>query len=222
MLLSKEYQRYQRLLRTVGAYRLVLGQPRQEDLLRYLSGSAGDLSWMRMDLTPPPAGGLFADHEGHGRIPSGRAEPVERGEAADTRTTAQRGIDLVMRELRARGLRAQQVEDARRNEVAVGGPSHPSYILRVKTRSAGTWQVSTNDGDPDPPHDDSRVVVFVDLAGREPDYYLVPEWWYQEDVYREHSGYLACLSGPRPSTHHAIPVKRIQRWRGRWDLLGVD
>lgn len=55
MPLSKESQRYQRLLRTVGAYRLVLGQPRQEDLVRYIGGSAGDPSWMRVDLTLPPA-----------------------------------------------------------------------------------------------------------------------------------------------------------------------
>jgi len=61
MPLSKEHQRYQRLLRTVGAYRLVLGQPRQEDLLRYIGGSAGDLSWMRVDLTPPPATWEFGD-----------------------------------------------------------------------------------------------------------------------------------------------------------------
>lgn len=34
--LSKETAQYERLLRSVGAYRLLLGQPRQEDLLRGL------------------------------------------------------------------------------------------------------------------------------------------------------------------------------------------
>jgi len=51
MLLSSEAQRYRRLQRTVGAYRLVVGQLRQEDLLKYLGGGA-DVEWMRMDLTP--------------------------------------------------------------------------------------------------------------------------------------------------------------------------
>ena len=48
--LSREAQQYRRLLRTVGAYRLVIGQPRQDDLIRYVGE---DASWLRIDLTPP-------------------------------------------------------------------------------------------------------------------------------------------------------------------------
>lgn len=51
MPLSKESARYRRLLRTVGAYRLVMGQPRQEDLLRYLN-DAGETHWARLHLEP--------------------------------------------------------------------------------------------------------------------------------------------------------------------------
>lgn len=47
--LSREIQQYHRLLRTVGAYRLVIGQPRQEDLIRYVGE---DVSWLRIDLAP--------------------------------------------------------------------------------------------------------------------------------------------------------------------------
>lgn len=50
--LSKESARFARLLRTVGAYRLVMGQPRQEDLLRYLGDSVEQLDWLHIDLTP--------------------------------------------------------------------------------------------------------------------------------------------------------------------------
>lgn len=53
MPLSREAQRYRMLQRTVGAYRLVIGQPRQDDLVRYLGDAGGDLSWLRIDLTPP-------------------------------------------------------------------------------------------------------------------------------------------------------------------------
>lgn len=53
--LSKEAARYRRLMRTVGAYRLVMGQPRQEDLLSYLGEAASDLSWLRIDLSPSSA-----------------------------------------------------------------------------------------------------------------------------------------------------------------------
>lgn len=52
--LSKETAQYQRLLRSVGAYRLLLGQPRQEDLMRYYANSADDLEWLRIDLSPRP------------------------------------------------------------------------------------------------------------------------------------------------------------------------
>lgn len=51
--LSREVQRFRRLMRTVGAYRMVMGQPRQEDLLRYVGESGADLDWLRLDLSPP-------------------------------------------------------------------------------------------------------------------------------------------------------------------------
>jgi hypothetical protein len=53
MPLSKETHALGRLMRTVGAYRLVLGQPRQEDLLRYLGDQAEALTDLGIDLTPP-------------------------------------------------------------------------------------------------------------------------------------------------------------------------
>lgn len=52
--LSREEQHYRRLQRTVGAYRMVIGQPRQDDLLRYVGDNGSDLSWMRIDLAPSP------------------------------------------------------------------------------------------------------------------------------------------------------------------------
>jgi hypothetical protein len=50
--LSKESHALRRLLRTVGAYRLVLGQPRQEDLLRYLGDRAAELDDLTINLEP--------------------------------------------------------------------------------------------------------------------------------------------------------------------------
>ncbi|MDN4477305.1 helicase-related protein [Demequina sp. SYSU T00039] len=46
--LSRELQHYRRLLRTVVTYRQLLGQPRQDDLLRAVGESA---SWMQIDLS---------------------------------------------------------------------------------------------------------------------------------------------------------------------------
>ena len=53
--LSREAQQYRRLLRTVGAYRAVIGQPRQDDLIRYVGE---DVEWLRIDLTPTAKDGL--------------------------------------------------------------------------------------------------------------------------------------------------------------------
>ncbi|KAA1419208.1 helicase [Nocardioides humilatus] len=50
--LSREAHAYRRLMRTVGAYRLVIGQPRQEDLLRYLGEDAAALADLFIDLSP--------------------------------------------------------------------------------------------------------------------------------------------------------------------------
>jgi len=56
MPLSKEALKYRRLLRTVGGYRMVIGQPRQEDLLRYLGERGVDAAAIAIDLRPPSAG----------------------------------------------------------------------------------------------------------------------------------------------------------------------
>ena len=50
MPLSKESRRYSSLVRTVGAYRYVMGQPRQEELIRYMGPHAEGL---KIDLSPP-------------------------------------------------------------------------------------------------------------------------------------------------------------------------
>ncbi|WP_024794792.1 helicase-related protein [Tomitella biformata] len=56
MPLSRETAQYQRLLRTVAAYRMTLGQPRQEDLVRYLDDGEADGEVLRLDLAPPSRG----------------------------------------------------------------------------------------------------------------------------------------------------------------------
>ena len=218
MPLSRESQHYQRLLRTVGAYRLVLGQPRQEDLLRYLGGSTtADLDKLRIDLAPPAPTGLF--DRGHTEVVAPDDEEEER--SVTIRNAAERGIDHVIAELRSRGAAAGRVPASRRNEILVRRTDGVVVTVRIKTRTGGTWQGTINDGDPEPVRDSGRFVVFVDLAERPATCYVAPDWWFQMDVHRDHSAYLARHPGPRPSTHHAIQLSRIVAWRERWDLLGL-
>src|SRR5699024_3849017 len=53
MPLSRESRQYLRLQRTLGAYRSVMGQPRQEDLIKLMGEN---VEWPRIDLRPPPRG----------------------------------------------------------------------------------------------------------------------------------------------------------------------
>ncbi|PWH07421.1 helicase [Brachybacterium endophyticum] len=52
MPLSRESAQYARLQRTLGAYRSVMGQPRQDDLIRFIGDA---VEWPRVDLRPPPS-----------------------------------------------------------------------------------------------------------------------------------------------------------------------
>ena len=58
-----------------------------------------------------------------------------------------------------------------------------------------------------------------------PRYWIVPDWWIRNDIYKAHKAYLARHGGTRPgnpdSKHHAIDESRLKEWQTRWDILGV-
>src|SRR3954451_2577563 len=143
---------------------------------------------------------------------------------ANNVSTNRAGESALLAQLERRGASAIEVVPGRRREVRFIGGGR-SYALRIKARRAGTWQPGTNDGQPRSEESTpSRFWVFVDLAVRPPDFYVVPEWWAQNDIYHEHQAYLARHGGHRAgnpaSTHHALGVERIAPWLDRWDLLG--
>lgn len=101
--------------------------------------------------------------------------------------------------------------------------------IHVKTKTAGTWQTTIRRGrrrDEDP--NETEFWIFVDI-GRDPevrpDYFVAPAWWIENSIHVVHESYLAAHGGQRArnpdSTHHAIPVARIEQWRERWDLLRI-
>lgn len=99
--------------------------------------------------------------------------------------------------------------------------------IQVKTKRGGkVWQTSTTRGAERQSEDDpTRFWVLVDLSVNDPEYYIVPEWWMQNDIRDAHQAYLDTHGGQRAktqgSTHHAIPTTRVEQWRDRWDLLGI-
>lgn len=101
--------------------------------------------------------------------------------------------------------------------------------IQVKTMTARTWQTSITRGRKreEPTEEDTHFWVFVELKKppTQPEFYVVPEWWIENDIHRAHEEYLAKHGGQRAktedSTHHAIKRSRIGQWRDRWDLLGL-
>ena len=101
-----------------------------------------------------------------------------------------------------------------------------TVVLQVKTKTSGTWHTTITRGRiRESVHDETRFWVFVDLAEQPPAFYVVPEWWIENDIHQEHQAYLARHGGRRAqnpeSKHHGIPSGRVKEWRDRWELLGV-
>ncbi len=101
--------------------------------------------------------------------------------------------------------------------------------VQVKTRSGGrAWQSSILVGKRmKPPADETVFWAFVDLGGLDaaPRYWIAPDWWIRNDIYKTHKAYLDSHGGKRArnpdSTHHSIDERRLKDWQGRWDILGI-
>jgi hypothetical protein len=115
---------------------------------------------------------------------------------------------------------------ARGHRVEIVGPRTrlqvDDRVVQVLSRrqSGSPWQADVEQ----PTVEDAEAVVFVDLTGEAPDFYVAPAAWVREDVRTHHAAWLVRVGGTRPrnpgSDHTAIPVERIQQWRHRWDVLG--
>jgi hypothetical protein len=97
-------------------------------------------------------------------------------------------------------------------------------VVRVLSRRqpGSPWQANVNR----PATEDAEAVVFVDLTGDVPDYYVAPASWVEQDVRTHHEQWLARIGGERPrnpdSDHTAVPVERLEQWHRRWDVLRDD
>lgn len=100
-----------------------------------------------------------------------------------------------------------------------------TITIQVKTKNSGTWHTSGSHGAKGSEASaDSSFWVFVDLE-KDPVYYIVPGWWIRNSIWQIHTTYLAEYEQrhgvPRKSDHHGIDAQRLERWRGRWDVLGI-
>ncbi|MGH3626301.1 MAG: hypothetical protein ACRDRL_02480 [Sciscionella sp.] len=116
----------------------------------------------------------------------------------------------------------------KRIDILANDVEHKRFIgIQVKTKTGkGGWQADTRSGQPHKkPKDETAYWVLVDLSQGDPQYYVMPAWWIENDIHTTHHGYLHKHGGHRPhtddSTHHLITVQRVEQWKDRWDVLGI-
>lgn len=150
------------------------------------------------------------------------------GQAHRGPKTARAGKYYVAAEINRRGANAVTLTDDTRNtEVRAWDDADTRQInIRVRSRRFGMWQTTIGEGRPsEPVGNETSFWIFVDLSAHTPEFYIVPEWWIRNDIYRAHQEYLEKHGGVRPRTHdsqhHGIALDRIQQWKDRWDILGV-
>lgn len=105
-----------------------------------------------------------------------------------------------------------------------------TVFIQVKTKRGGsTWHSSIVGCEQAtaPKADEKCFWVFVNLGDTNtpPRYWIVPEWWIKNDIYRRHREYLEKHGGRRAknpdSKHHSIDESRLEEWKERWDILGI-
>jgi hypothetical protein len=111
------------------------------------------------------------------------------------------------------------------HQVKVSGPQTRLIVDRrivqvIARRAPGSpWHVSAVS----PVVPDAVAVIFVDLTGDAPDFYIAPAKWVRDDVLRRFVAWLESKGGVRPrnpdSDHHAIELDHIRQWHQRWDVL---
>jgi hypothetical protein len=153
--------------------------------------------------------------------------PVEPTNQEKARLARER----VARELRLRGAgRVTEVQSGNVFELhATDTSGRREVTLRVKTKSSGDWQTTTTIGKPrEEKRAETKFWILLDTGQRGadgPGFFVVPDWWMCNYVHDEFEAHLRSHGGQRPvnptSTHCAIHSGDVERWRDRWDQLGI-
>lgn len=118
----------------------------------------------------------------------------------------------------ASGCRSVQVT-GRQTRLTVDGKT-----VQVSSRRlpGSPWQLSASH----PVVEDAIAVIFVDLTGTEPDFYVAPAEWVREEVTEHFQNWLQSKGGTRPrnpgSDHTGIDLDRIKHWHRQWTVLAPE
>jgi len=156
--------------------------------------------------------------------------PTRRG--ARNQQVARAGEHFVVAELNKRGAFAVTFAGnmPKIDLIACNQDQSRTVHIQVKTKRGGhRWHSSIVGCGPvtDPPANETNFWVLVDLGdvNVSPRYWVVPDWWMRDNIYRSHEAWIASRGGTRPrnpdSTHHSIDETRLRQWGARWDILDI-
>jgi hypothetical protein len=123
------------------------------------------------------------------------------------------GRHLVVAQALLRGHPAQLV--GRSSLVEINGQR-----AEVHVATKGNWQIADVDKFVNAK---TPRVIFVDLTGTVPEFFIADGDRVRASVRRQHEAYLKRVGGVRPrnpnSKHAAVRGDLVQRWRNRWSLF---
>ncbi len=140
-------------------------------------------------------------------------------------TTRDRGIRATIKILLKLGAtNISEFTKENKKFIAFQSLTDRKFTITTRARTSGTWQTTINYGIESQKNiNEKEYWIFVDLSKEPNEFYIVPLWWIQNDIYEAHKNYLNSNDGVRPkndkSKHHGIKLERIIEWHNRWDLI---
>jgi hypothetical protein len=118
-------------------------------------------------------------------------------------------------------------KEGNRKFITFKGLNNKTYKVTTRTKRSGTWQTTITYGNPCKENAfENEFWLFIDLSTKTPRFYPVPLWWISNDIYQAHQKYLKQHDGHRPSNdnsnHHGIQLRRIEKWKDKWEILGLS
>lgn len=83
--------------------------------------------------------------------------------------------------------------------------------IQVKTKSSGSWHARFPKDAAECSEDPAETSfwVFVDLGGEHPAYFIAPRWWVRNDIWQDHTAYLAASSNSMATSEKAHIMESV-------------
>ena len=196
---------------------------------RYEPGEAGDPDgwelWILHDRSGRPLGSkrqgdMWAECAPVGHVHT--AFPgIQQSGSSKQPGTADLGIEWFLKAVRAKGAHGERVTSSRRTAVRIIRPGASPLVVRVKTRTAGTWQAQKSDESLASDDTGAEFWAFVDLSTSSKSIYILAAKDVAEGIRRATDAWVARDPRRERKGHHAIELDRVAHGKNRWDLIGL-